>query len=182
MSTENVDIVAWNAKGEAFVCIRSYVAVVRNVGVRKCVSITVDESYVPNVRGNKCANTENAVPVVPHVAVQLSVLMERINNGVFPVPARISVSTKKYVASAWNVEGQRYVSISDENTCASNVPMPPTYVSMVGRRTIAISVRQTPPVSTVNTFSSEINPTVIPIASDATVFFIPMSPAHAVIA
>jgi len=59
--------------------------------------------------------------------------------------------------------------------------MPPTYVSTVGRKTTAISVRPNVRVNTANMFSSEINPTVIPIASDATVFFIPMSPAHAVI-
>jgi len=104
VNMENVDIVAWNAKGEVFVHIRSYEAVVWNVGVRKGVSITVDESYVPNVRGNKCANTVNVVLVVRPVVVQVFALTAEINNGVSPVPARISATTKKYVVSAWNVE------------------------------------------------------------------------------
>ena len=181
MSTENVKAVAWNAKGEAFAHIRSCVAVVRNAEVRKGVNITADENTVPNVKENKCANTANVVLVVCPVAVPTSVPTERINNGASPVRDRTSVRIKKYVASAWNVEGQRYVSINDENICVSNVQMPRTYVSMVGRKTNAISVLQNMPVRTVNTHMSPKVIVVIPIASDATVCFIPMSPAHAVI-
>jgi len=89
-----------NAKGGASVNIRSYVAVVRNVGVRKGVSIIADERYVSNARGNRCANTGDAVPVVPRVEVRTSVPTEGIRTGASPVRARTSATTKKYVVSA----------------------------------------------------------------------------------
>jgi len=97
---ENVDIVAWNAKGEAFVRIRSYEAVVWNVGVRKCVSTIADERCALNARENKPANMANVVLAVYPVAVRTSVPTEGIRTGVSPVRARTSATIKKYVVSA----------------------------------------------------------------------------------